>query len=322
MKRRYSALIAVLSIGCSDAADETHPGTAGFDLETGEFISAYRAPGRDWREYEQERMRNHAARARLGAVTALTVDQSKVRPSSANFSNVPYWTDAEIKTVFRALRDERFLAWTQESWFPRRISWMYPDDGCWTRAEVFAGAAKNRGLSKPYRLYSFGNLVVSGSPNEDPTDNDSVVMWNWHVVPLVRSASSGMPYALDPAIEPTRPLPWQEWLLRQVPTLNDVWVVVADQNAYHPSSPVTGGPDRFADGLTAQQEQFGYLWYESVRQNDLGADPNLVLGDYPPWRNDRFYVASSTPAPLTIIPTCSTCTGTDALSARCNADCW
>ena len=320
MKRRIFVLIAVTSIGCGDAMDEADHGTAVIDLETGASISAYRDPNRDWREYEQERMKKHAASARASALTALTVDQSKVSTTQANFSNVPYWTDAEIKTAFRALRDERFLAMSTDPGYPRRMSWMYPEDGCWTRAEVFAQAAWNRGLARPHRLFSFGNLVVHNSPNEDPNDSNWTVNWNYHVVPLVRSASSGMPYALDPAIEPTRPLPWQEWLLRQVPALSQVLVVVGDAGAYHPGSPVTGGPTNYTNARDGQQNT--WLGLEWTRQADLMRDLNLVLGDYPPWRNDRFYVASSTPAPLTIIPTCTTCTGADALSARCNADCW
>jgi len=316
MKRAFPLLIALVSVGCGEAIEGPPTGVE-VDLVTGEVISHYRDPNRDWREYERDRLR--ALSLRVGAASALTVEQSKVRPANANFSNVPYWTDAEIKTLFRALRDERALASTDEPWFPRRISWMYPEDGCWTRAEVFAGMANNRGFQKPYRLYSFGNLRVT-SPNEDPLDGDNVVTWGWHVVPLVRSADTGMPYALDPAIEPTRPLPWQEWLLRQVSSLNDVWVVVADHNAYSPSSPVTGGPDRYQDGVNHQQGH--WLWKEMVRQRDeLGYDPNVVLADYPPWRLDRYYVVSSTPAPLTVVPACSTCTGSDALSARCAADC-
>ncbi len=267
MKRRFSVLIAVLSVGCSDAMDETHHGTAEIDLQTGESISAYRDPNRDWREYEQERMRKHAASARASALTALTVDQSKVPTTQANFSNVPIWTDGEIKRMFRELRDNRWMLSSEDPFWERRPSWMYPDDGCWTRAEVFAGEAWNRGFARPHRLFSFGNLVVNGSPNEDPNDSNSTVNWNYHVVPLVRSASSGMPYALDPAIEPTRPLPWQEWLLRQVPALSQVLVVVGDSGAYHPGSPVTGGPNNFADAISQQQNT--WLGLEWDRQSDL-----------------------------------------------------
>src|SRR3569623_2089413 len=56
--------------------------------------------------------------------------------ASLNFANVPTWTDADILAQFASTRDKRYITDSFDaSPNPRRITWMYPQDGCFDRAE-------------------------------------------------------------------------------------------------------------------------------------------------------------------------------------------
>ncbi|MGC4069359.1 MAG: protein-glutamine glutaminase family protein [Polyangiaceae bacterium] len=260
--------------------------------------SAERDPNTDWTVY-RDACRSAIASSEVGATTGvvnfalgrsatycashpLEVDCNDIPATSvtsANFANVPVWSDADIWAQFRSTRDKRFIP--DSSGFVRRPSWLYPNDGCWIRAELAATVAAEAGKPKPYKLFSFGNLVVS-TPNAKPPA--TTVSWGWHVVPIVKSASSGQVYVLDAAIDASQPLTWQAWLLRQVPTLNDVRVTIADSAAYGPWSSVQGGTA--TPKATAMSDLQTYLNLEWNRQQvDLGRDAVSLLGFFPPWGN-------------------------------------
>jgi len=114
-------------------------------------------------------------------------------------------------------------------------------------------------------------------------------------------------------------MPWQTWLLKQVTSLDNVEVTVADSNAYNPGSPVTGGSNQRT--LVLSNMQNTYLGFEWARQVTLGREPSLVLGDYPPWAGavERYYMVSSDP--FLVIPSCQTCPGAELLSLRRLVDC-
>jgi len=237
--------------------------------------SAHRDPNKDWTTY----LPSASARTTGGAVAATAVASvvdSKVPVANANFANVPVWSDTAIWEQFRASRDARFM--TDGSGYVRRPSWMYPDDGCWVRAELAAIESVEAGKAKPWKLFSFGNLTVS-----TPNAPGGSVSWWYHVVPVVKSLTNNVPYVLDPAIDPTQPLPYQTWLLRQVSSLSNVQITVADSGAYNPSSPVTGGSTP-AKATVVSDMQY-YLGQEWSRQISLGRDPVNVLGYLPPWGN-------------------------------------
>jgi hypothetical protein len=230
--------------------------------------SARRDPTKDWREYAGRAR----ATAKLSAQSA-TVYESRVAVAQANLANVPVWSDAAIESQFRATRDARFMPDTNS--FIRRPSWLYPDDGCWIRAELAAAAAAAAGLPKPYKLFSFGNLTV-----QTPNAPAGSVSWWYHVVPVVR-AVSGEAYVFDPAIDATKPLKWKEWLLKQVRGLPDVEVTFADSGAYAPFSLAMG--DVAPQKSSVVQDMQSYLSDEWWRQTELGRDPITILGYLPPW---------------------------------------
>lgn len=228
----------------------------------------------------------------LAPATAMAgiVDLSLVHPSQASFKNVPTWSDADIQTQFAAMRDTRYL---QDNLHPdpspRRISWLYPEDGCEMRAELAASMAGDAGKTRPYKLFAFAvaqngdGLLRVYTPNA----TDGIVRWPWHVAPVVRN-SAGNAIVLDPAIEPYRPLPWQEWLATMVDdmgsyNLPNSGVVVASSYAYDNMSDTKAGAESCKRDQALGDEEDQYLGLEWDLQGSLGRTPSVVLGPSPPW---------------------------------------
>jgi hypothetical protein len=243
--------------------------------------SAYRDPTISYDEFRRRWERE--CRPAGIALAALTVRQAMVRMSDASFANVPTWSDADILAQFDAIRDRRYLNDSVHPvGDPRRITWMYPDDGCWARADQFAHLAGDAGKPKPHKLFAFGALRVI-TPNAE----SGSVPWFFHVVPVVKNPA-GDPIVLDPSVEPCRPLYWRDWLALMTDNINNFdlgpaagWgVTVGDSNAYRVESPVTGGPSMRVDSLADARS---YLNEEWDRQGLLDRDPLVVLGGGPPW---------------------------------------
>jgi hypothetical protein len=229
------------------------------------------------------------------AAAALTVSQSRTTVAGLSFASVPTWSNADILAQFPLTRDKRYMATASNPTIQRRISWMYPDDGCFSRAEQVNVQAAQAGKVKPYKLFALGNLRVY-------TENHPAgeVFWGWHVVPVVKN-SAGEPIVFDAALSPCRPLPWKEWLalmasdIAQFDNVAGGWgVALGDANAYYPFSLVSGEPSHAAESLTQQTQQ--YLVYEWDRQVALGRSPNVVLGSNPPWGGYACVNATETPA--------------------------
>lgn len=321
---RIILALALCAAGCAVESVDPEVARTLAALENNPCASAALQPGEDAR-VRLEACRAYAARNRMAtrsavsaAAAALTVVESQVAATSANLSNVPAWSNSTIRAQFRKQRDTRFMYMKDDSSFLRRPSWLYPDDGCYARAELVSSGAGSDGLVKPKKLFSFprnvAQLIVE-------TDNhvDGFVPWLYHVVPVVKSSSTGTVYVLDPAIDPSQPLQWQSWLLRQVPALSNANVSLADANAYFPDSPVSGGANRRPEALDVQQQWF--LWLEGDRQNELGRVPDEVLGEKPPWRKDKFYYVDSGDG-FVLVSACHTCNSdAHALTQRCFNDC-
>lgn len=326
MNRIISRLLlcvwTLIAAGCGveDTFQSSATESTGYNIDnvgvaleaTDNYHSAHRDPKRDWREYRDEYRRKSAASRQLSTLAAGTVEQNAVHPSSAVLTNIPVWSEANIKALFKTTRDERFMQGSSNPGFLRRPSWLFPEDGCFARAAVVASRAGNAGLARPYKLFSFGNLTVT-----TPNSPSGSVSWWYHVVPVIRSAATGEVYVYDPAIDPSMLLPWQDWLLKQVPSLNDVVVTIADSNAYVPNSPVSGGADPYSTALSDLQNW--YLNQEWALQVQLGRDPTQVLGNSPPWAGAKELVYPI--AGDLFVPACVSCNGTQLLTVRCLTHC-
>lgn len=334
MKRsaKRTASVATLALACVSLSDQLSPGSGSKasaqsalpppSLGPDDCYSAEAIPGVSPRQYF-EYCRTLAGAARTTGMTATAaaaqqVISAGVPVAQANFTGVPTWSNARIREEFRRTRDVRFMTAEEDPNFNRRNSWMFPDNGCFARSEMVASMSGDRGFPKPYKLFSFAtvNNGLRVATSNHPT---GFVNWNWHVVPIVKSANDGQYYVLDPAIDPTRPLQWQAWLYRQVSNLDMVRVVVGDSNAYDLYSFVTGGENRRDDAYDALHLLF--LEQEWDRQEQLLRDPYVVLGEKPPWkREDQYFVGGD--EFFSVVNSCVTCTSdATALTQRCFTNC-
>ncbi|WP_394839044.1 hypothetical protein LVJ94_19335 [Pendulispora rubella] len=269
-------------VACGQASDSDSDSDQTIGVSNSELTAAdENSAARDASETYENAARRHDERYRrnhpeVKSTFALSAKDSQVPVEQADMSQVPTWSDADITAHFERSRDLRFMTTSNRPNFQRRISWLYPDDACFARAELVNAKAEEWGKGRPYHLFSFGNLTVR--TNNHP--NGSVSWW-YHTVPIVKSASSGEVLVLDAALDASKPIPWKQWLLMQVSNLNNVKVSVCDGKAYGPSNACFGSSTATSSALSA--EQGTYLQKEWDRQTSLGRDPNAVLGDSPPW---------------------------------------
>lgn len=227
-----------------------------------------------------------------------------------DFIGVPVWTDAEIMAFFAESRDERYLEQSSVLDYPRRISWLYPNDGCFARAEQVVGKVTDL-TKKPYKLYALdtaynASLVVkSKNAMHDPDEEYGEVHWWYHVVPLVLNEDND-PIVLDASIDPCGPLYWEDWLSLMTPDgdisvfdnpSTTMRVSISDYNAYWLTSDNAYGntPEDHTvhlgwsyDHLQVDTDPtFHYLQREWERQTvGLSRDAEDYFGDDPVWLED------------------------------------
>src|SRR3990167_5959471 len=118
-----------------------------------------------------------------------------------------------IKEGFEKIRDLRYFNDESQDNFMRRISWLYPDDGCWTRAAAVIKDCFGRfnniasTLPRPAKIFAFGNLCAN-----TPNSPGGRVSWWYHTAPVVRDAETSQSYVLDPSVNPNKPLTVEQWM--------------------------------------------------------------------------------------------------------------
>lgn len=179
----------------------------------------------------------------------------------------------DMQERFEKIRDERFITLSSEPDFPRRISWLYPKDGCWTRAALFNRNAFRLFIPIPDKVFAFGNLRV-----KTPNSSRGVVGWWYHVAPIVQVGTTK--YVLDPAIEPEKPLPLADWLGR-MGNPQKIKVAICKSGTYSPGDSC----DKETDGmeLRAERVQKMYLDLEKRELKRMGRNTEAELGEAPPW---------------------------------------
>jgi Glutaminase len=191
-----------------------------------------------------------------------------------NFSQVAEWKDLdEIEKSFQEVRDARFLNDPNLPEFRRRSTWLYPDDGCFARADLARANLIQWGHTEPNKIYIFGNLKVT-------TENsaDGMVYWWYHVAPLVRIGEKV--FVLDPALRANQPTPVREWVGLMADDVENTQIAICGGKSYDPHSACENATD---SSQNAVFDQTNYLDSEWQRQIELGRDPLKVLGDNPPW---------------------------------------
>jgi len=180
-----------------------------------------------------------------------------------------------LHQMFNEIRDERFLSLDSKPEFPRRLSWLYPADGCFTRAEYMSRKLQGKGAPAPTKVYAFGSLRVA-----TPNSASGIVTWWYHVV--VGYKVDGQVMVFDPAIDPAAPLSLRTWLSGMVEDISNVKVSFCDANSFDPTSVCKAGDAITPESLLSQQRY--YLELEWDNMLGLGKDPEKVLGNLPPWK--------------------------------------
>ena len=195
--------------------------------------------------------------------------------SASDFKKIPEWPQSwDLRKIFSAFRDERFIPDPTQNNFLRRPSWLYPDDGCYARASVLADRLEQAGASRPAKIFVFGDLQVR-------TDHSplGVVQWWYHVVAAIRW--QGNVYILDPAVELRQALLLSDWIQRISPSPSHVLMSICGPHSYGPMSSCQGtDPSLDAKAVVDQQS---FLNDERARLIELGQNPNSELGDRPSW---------------------------------------
>ena len=130
------------------------------------------------------RARAAAERAKAGGPAAINVTnvfdaRTTVAGATTALASatVPTWTDADILAQFASTRDTRYMTTSDHPGFQRRISWMYPDYGCYSapsRSTVRVAAAGEDAPRQAVRVRKFhkrGGLarVHEQTPRADPS---------------------------------------------------------------------------------------------------------------------------------------------------------
>lgn len=231
--------------------------------------SAHRAPGQSYLEFKA---RAHVFGQGISAVDAAAPF------SSAHLPPATAWPSRDVMAAnFARFRDTRWMTLPSRPDFPRRSSWLYPDDGCFARAALAIFNLARWGISLPNKVFVFGDLAV-----RTPNSPDGLVTWWYHVAPLVEV--DGLKYVLDPAIEPRHPLKLEDWLATMSATPDDLEVAVCGSGTYSPSDACSDQSD--GREVQAARDQREYLNLEWRRVSELGRDPVTELGDNPPWSHE------------------------------------
>lgn len=181
----------------------------------------------------------------------------------------------KLNQIFKYIRDTKFITMPSQPLKERRLSWMYPDDGCYIRAELAQYFTHQQKMPDTYKIFSFGNLAV-----KSVNAHGGVVRWWYHVVPVYRVGQQA--YAIDPAIDPRGPMTVEEWKKAQEAD--------GPVDKFAVCKPKTVGPDEDCMNPHGQSfdytlaEQKGFLNQEWNRLVQLGRNPQAELGDSPPWR--------------------------------------
>lgn len=198
----------------------------------------------------------------------------KVPVKQIDFTMVPaVATYEELMNLFKTIRDTRFLHMENDPDFERRISWLYPDDGCFARAALSVAKLDEEHMTRPVKIFAFGDLVL-----QTPYSSDGVVYWWYHVSTAV--SYMGAVYILDPALNADRPTLADDWYA-QMSTDNESYGVVCNAYTYGPFDNcyqvTVNNDDR------ALKDESRYLDLEWDRISSLGFDPIALLGNTPPW---------------------------------------
>jgi len=252
-------------------------------------LSAHREFNQDWKS------KLNQYQLKSGSIYDSAVTWNDIAARNTLLNTVVSWPSLRaIKANFLKIRDIRYFTDTEVGHFTRRISWLYPDDGCWTRAAAsikdMFGPLNNINIAyaRPSKVFAFGNLCANTSNSKA-----GAVAWWYHTAPIVKDAATNQTYVLDPSVSPKKVLTMEEWV-EEISSHTGVCGQYVENARVDTISVCSNGygntPDDEceSDYLNEVQTTLGQPSWQSAereRQLELGRDANAVLGDLPPWLN-------------------------------------
>ncbi|GIL17397.1 MAG: hypothetical protein BroJett040_11480 [Oligoflexia bacterium] len=210
-----------------------------------------------------------------GLKPTLTTPYEVKKPlAELNRSLVPLWLGSpeSLQKTFEQMRDTRVL--TQDPTFPRRPTWLYPDDGCFARAAVLSVEAIALEVNRPGKIFVFGDLVIN-----TPNSPDGIASWWYHVVVGYRLGNEI--FIFDPSIEARFPVTIEKWIELMGGEKSQASIAICDSGAFSPESACYGGTEMSIEDIFHVQNR--YLEPEWSRLEEMNRDPIKELGDSPPW---------------------------------------
>jgi hypothetical protein len=185
-------------------------------------------------------------------------------------------SEAILNEMYRKIRDTRDWTWREMPSFPRRLIWLYPEDGCYLRANLMGQKLKEWNYVSPKQIFAFGDLSFSTTYDE--------INWWYHVAPIVRLGKD--PYVIDPALEYHRPLLLKEWVKKISKNIDSVQLSLCETGAVNPNDSCNSFEshwDPIDRDITLQN--FLELVCMNLKRL-LGKSPEGILGSSPPWKKD------------------------------------
>lgn len=243
--------------------------------------SAYRDHHESWQKAAERNSLPQFFRIKDPVDSNKSVYDSAEKYDDLNKNSIPEYSGRyeDLEGLFKQFRDLRYLNDPKIPDFLRRISWLYPDDGCFARAQNLGLLIQSLPLQFKFsKMFIFGNLYAATKNNPN-----GYVTWWYHVAVTFRMGTEV--FIFDPSLSPDRPLLLEDWsklMVNDPAQLPNLKYSICHASSYVPGSLCNG------DGVNLNQESVrsqlnSYLRAERSRLNSLGRDADQELGDRPPW---------------------------------------
>ena len=214
-----------------------------------------------------------------------TAWDQRVSFAELDLSGLPQWTWWEAEEAFNLIRDSRIFSdpAPERGGFFRRLSWLYPVDGCFIRAHMMPRALAGRGLPELRQIFLFGGDMLARS-HWAPGFPDGIP-WVYHVTAII--SIDGEPWIIDPALFSDGLLTLRQWVALFVTNPSDLKASICHGETLSPANPCLepARDERIPDYESYSDMDWlnQFLIAEADNVGQMGFEPMVILGDSPPW---------------------------------------
>lgn len=215
---------------------------------------------------------------------SLTARQIKTRITEIDFSAVPEWPRKLIDEAFYRIRDERFLVADSNPNFPRRVPWVYVENGCFLKATLVRRKFEEWGYPSIKKLFVFGDMEFDTrlSPKGRMGYKD-------HVAVVVRHESTI--FLIDASVNTERPMELYQWatFLSSNSDPYELNYSLCSQFTFGHNSPAFAqSADEEVGSRNGEMRDVDFFSQDFLKKEwdwvlSLGLNPMDALGDNPVW---------------------------------------